>query len=159
MSLYVGDRLVCKFWVEHSSIQTCTPDGHLHGVTYTRCRIDTIDSPDDEHMGARNMSRTKTYTKKNCASSWLFTRIRIVPWPWSTMGKRIAFELRVSHSESWWTNRERLVAWATEFYMAAHNNFSIIIAVDPPLHTRQAMYRINVTLRRFRGTNVAMGKQ
>ena len=26
-------------------------------VTYTRCRIDAIDSPDDEHMGARNMER------------------------------------------------------------------------------------------------------
>jgi len=24
-------------------------------VTYTRCRIDTINSPDDEHMAARNM--------------------------------------------------------------------------------------------------------
>jgi len=43
MSLYVGDRLVC------------VPDGHLHGVTYTVYRIDTIYSPDDEHMGARNM--------------------------------------------------------------------------------------------------------
>jgi hypothetical protein len=32
------------------------PDGHLHRVTYARC-IDTVDSPDDEHMGARNMSR------------------------------------------------------------------------------------------------------
>jgi hypothetical protein len=28
MSLYVGDRQVC------SSIQTCTPDGHLHSVIY-----------------------------------------------------------------------------------------------------------------------------
>jgi len=36
-------------------IQTCTLDGHLHTVTYTRCHIDTIDSPDDEHRGARNM--------------------------------------------------------------------------------------------------------
>jgi hypothetical protein len=26
-------------------------------VTYTRCRIDTIDSPDDEHMAARNLYR------------------------------------------------------------------------------------------------------
>jgi len=42
MSLYVGDRLVC------------TLDGHLHRATYTRCRINTIDSPDDEHRGARN---------------------------------------------------------------------------------------------------------
>jgi hypothetical protein len=40
MSLYVGDRLVCRFgW---NSIQTCTLDSHLHTVTYTRYRIDTI---------------------------------------------------------------------------------------------------------------------
>jgi len=53
MSIYVGDRLVCKFgW-----IQTCTLDGHIHRVTYARCRINTIDSPDDEHKGARNMYR------------------------------------------------------------------------------------------------------
>ena len=43
MSLYVGDRLVCRFgW---SSIQTCTLDGHLHRVTCTRYRINTIDPP------------------------------------------------------------------------------------------------------------------
>jgi len=30
-------------------------DGHLHRVTYTRCRIDTINSPDDGHEAARNM--------------------------------------------------------------------------------------------------------
>ena len=41
MSLYVGDRVV--------------PHGHLHTVTYIRGRIDTIDSPDDEHLAARNM--------------------------------------------------------------------------------------------------------
>jgi len=38
-----------------SLIQTCTPDGHLCSVTYTRCHIDTINSPDDGHMAARNM--------------------------------------------------------------------------------------------------------
>jgi hypothetical protein len=38
-----------------SSIQTCTLDGHQREVTYTRCLINTIDSPDDEHRGARNM--------------------------------------------------------------------------------------------------------
>jgi len=43
MSLYVGDRVVC------------IPHGHLHTVTYTRGRIDTIDSLDDEHLVARNM--------------------------------------------------------------------------------------------------------
>ena len=45
MSLYVGDRLVCRFGWHCSSIQTCTLDGHLHRVTYTRYRINTIDSP------------------------------------------------------------------------------------------------------------------
>jgi hypothetical protein len=55
MSLYVGDRLVCRFgW----NIQTCTLDGQLHRVTYTRYRIDTSDSPDDEHKGAPNIERT-----------------------------------------------------------------------------------------------------
>jgi len=53
MSLYVVDRLVCRYrW---SSIYIYIPDGHLHRVTYARCRIDTIDSPDDEHVVARNM--------------------------------------------------------------------------------------------------------
>jgi len=44
---------VCRFgWNCSTSIQNCTLDGHLHRVTY---RINTIDSPDDEHRGARNM--------------------------------------------------------------------------------------------------------
>ena len=53
MSLCIDDRLVCRFGL----IQTCTPIGHLYRVTYTRCRIDIINSPDDGHMAARNMSR------------------------------------------------------------------------------------------------------
>ena len=53
MSLYIDGRLVC------SLIQTCTPNGHLYKVTYTRCRIDTINSPDDGHMAACNTQRTE----------------------------------------------------------------------------------------------------
>jgi len=42
--------------------------GHLHTVTYTRGRIDTIDSPDDEHLVSRNMYRIgiNRYKVKNC---------------------------------------------------------------------------------------------
>jgi len=40
-------------------VQTCTPNGHLYRVTYTRCRIYTINSPDDGHVAARNMYRTE----------------------------------------------------------------------------------------------------
>ena len=54
MSLYVGDRLVCRFG---RNVQTCMTDGHLHRVTYTKYRIDTTESPDDEHLNALNMSR------------------------------------------------------------------------------------------------------
>ena len=53
MSFYVGDRLVCRFG--RSSVQTCIPDGHLHRVTYARYRMDTIESPDAEHLNVRNM--------------------------------------------------------------------------------------------------------
>ena len=37
-------------------------------VTYTRYRIDTIESPDDEHLNARNMYRSEIniYKKKLC---------------------------------------------------------------------------------------------
>jgi len=47
MSLYVGDRVVWRF--------RCIPHGQLHTVTYTRGRIDTLDSPDDGYLFARNM--------------------------------------------------------------------------------------------------------
>jgi hypothetical protein len=33
----------------------CRPDGHPNRVTNTRCRIDTVNSPDDGHTVARNM--------------------------------------------------------------------------------------------------------
>jgi hypothetical protein len=52
VSLCVGGRLVCR---SGRNSLTYIPDGHLHRVTYTRCCIDTIDSPDDEHWVSRNM--------------------------------------------------------------------------------------------------------
>ena len=29
--------------------------GHLHRVTYTRCHIDTVNSPDDGHIAVQNV--------------------------------------------------------------------------------------------------------
>jgi len=43
------------WYAGRKQIPTCIPDGHLHRVTYIRCRIDTINSPDDGHMVARNV--------------------------------------------------------------------------------------------------------
>ena len=35
-----------------AGLQTYTPNDHLYRVTYTRCHVDTINCPDDEHMAA-----------------------------------------------------------------------------------------------------------
>jgi hypothetical protein len=56
MSLCVGDRPVCKSG-RKISFPTCIPDGHLHRVIFTRCCIDTIDSPHDKHKVVQNMYR------------------------------------------------------------------------------------------------------
>ena len=55
-------------------MQVCKPHSHLHTVTCTRSCIDTIDSPDDDHLVARNMYRIgiNKYKKKDFASSWLY---------------------------------------------------------------------------------------
>jgi len=60
ISLCVGGCLVCR------SSLTSIPDGHQHRVTYTRCCVDKIDSPDDEHWVVQNMYRSETYTLKKC---------------------------------------------------------------------------------------------
>ena len=41
--------------LQSSLIQACTPYAQLHRVTYTKCRIDTINSPGDGHMADRIM--------------------------------------------------------------------------------------------------------
>jgi len=60
-----------------SVVQTCTPDSHLYRLTYTGCRIDTINAPDDGHMAAWNMQRIEIniHEKRNCVSGWLFAKI------------------------------------------------------------------------------------
>jgi len=46
-------------------IQTCTPKGHLYRVAYTRCRTDTINSPDDGHMAApKHVENRNKHTRK-----------------------------------------------------------------------------------------------
>jgi len=47
----MDDCLVCK------SICSCIPDSLPHRMTSTKCRIDTVVSPDDGHIVARNKQR------------------------------------------------------------------------------------------------------
>jgi hypothetical protein len=52
------------------STQTCIPDGHPHRVTYTRCRVDTINSPDNDDECSKHVEIwNKSIRKRNCASS------------------------------------------------------------------------------------------
>jgi hypothetical protein len=57
-------------------IPPCIPDGHPHRVKNTRCRIDTVISPDDGHIVARNMYRIEINTintqRRNCAPGWFY---------------------------------------------------------------------------------------
>jgi len=46
-----SDLTLCRW----NSIQISIPEGHLHRVTYTKCRIHEINSPDAGHIAVRNM--------------------------------------------------------------------------------------------------------
>ena len=50
---------------------------HLYRVTYTRCRIDTINSPDDGQMAARNMQRIEIniHEKELCVRLVIYQRL------------------------------------------------------------------------------------
>jgi hypothetical protein len=48
------------------------PDGHPHRVTNTRCRIDTVISPDDGHIVARNMQRIEISIQEKLCTRLVF---------------------------------------------------------------------------------------
>jgi hypothetical protein len=53
-----------QVWMELSSNQTCTLNCHIHRVTCTRCRINTIDSPDDEQRCSKDVEIWNKYVRK-----------------------------------------------------------------------------------------------
>jgi len=58
----VGDCLICR------SICSCIPDR----ITSTKSRINTVISPDDGHIVARNMYRLINILRINCTPSWFY---------------------------------------------------------------------------------------
>jgi len=64
---------MCPLSEETTGIPPCTPDSHPYRITSTKCRINTIVSPDDGDMVARNMQRKeRNILRRNCAPSWLY---------------------------------------------------------------------------------------
>ena len=73
----------------------CIPDGRPHRLTYTRYRVDTVNSADDGHMVARNMYRIEiNITWKICASSWFILKdvTWIEEWKTNLMSLAILFQ-------------------------------------------------------------------
>jgi len=64
-------------WNERQFIPPCIPDSRPHRITNTKCRMNTVVSPDDGHIVARNMQRSINILRinilgRNCAHGWLY---------------------------------------------------------------------------------------
>jgi len=53
-------------------VPLCIPDSDPHRITSTKCRINTVVSPDDGPIVARNMKRATYMLRINCAPKWLY---------------------------------------------------------------------------------------
>jgi len=49
-------------------------------VTNTKCRIDTVISPDDGHSRPKHVEKRNKHIKKNCAPSWLYLQKKKLHW-------------------------------------------------------------------------------
>ena len=50
-------------FMRHFHIPPCIPDSHPHRITSTKCRINTVVSPDDGHIVAPKHVEIDKYTK------------------------------------------------------------------------------------------------
>jgi hypothetical protein len=69
------DRLyIC---LVRSSIRSCIPDCHSHSITSTKCRINTVVSPDSrpKHVQIDKYTKNKNTKNKLCTELALFTKI------------------------------------------------------------------------------------
>jgi hypothetical protein len=48
------------------------PDSHTHRITNIKCRKNTVLSPDDGPIVARNIWRLTNILRTNCAPSWVY---------------------------------------------------------------------------------------
>jgi hypothetical protein len=60
-------------WYAGWMISPRIPDSHPHRGTNTKCRINTVISPDDGHIVVpKHVEKRNKHTKKNYAPSWLY---------------------------------------------------------------------------------------
>jgi len=63
--------LVCRTEC-NCTLPPCIPDSRPHRITSAKCLINTVVSPDDGHIVARNMQRLINILRINCVPSWLY---------------------------------------------------------------------------------------
>jgi len=59
-------------WLSGMQGAPCIPDSHPYRRTSNMYRINTVVSPDDGHIVARNMWKLLNMQRINCAPSWLY---------------------------------------------------------------------------------------
>ena len=66
-------------WKENHEVFVphCIPDSYPHRITSTKCRMNTVVSPDDGPIAARNMQRLTNINilRKNCVPIWYIYKI------------------------------------------------------------------------------------
>jgi hypothetical protein len=157
-SIVSVQHLVCVTLCRWPSFPTCILDGHLHRVTHTRCCIDTIDSPDDEHRVAWNMLRIeinrkkelciklviyKNYTKMHGQQNIKYQKFssdclkncklyHTMHWHFDICSITVRFETRKCHILSWYKCQE----WKSYLSIKALKKFIIVCVIHEPHHIR-----------------------
>ena len=67
-------------WLSGMQGRPCIPDSHLYRITSTKCRIDTVISPDDGHSCPKHAEKSNKHIKKICAPSWFYLQKIISPY-------------------------------------------------------------------------------
>jgi len=85
----------------------CIPDSHPHRVTNTKCRVDTVISPDVGHIVTRNMKRKEINIRRKivhqggfiykiiaCIIIILYVGLSLMYWPCFRKLNQASFELQ-----------------------------------------------------------------
>jgi len=80
----------------------CIPDSHPHRVTNTKCRIDTVISPDDGRMVTRNMQRKEINILRKTVHQVRFIYKFMVD-PWETGSYNGLWVELIQIHVHWWT--------------------------------------------------------
>ena len=67
-----GETTVFMRYLVLVILYVCLSGMHPYRITSTKCRINTVVSPDDGHSHPKHVEKRNKHTKKNCANRWLY---------------------------------------------------------------------------------------